>query len=100
MATRIRQPARFPLSDNDAVAAAQSMLGQDITAIKVKVGATDAGREIARLRLIRSVIGPQAALSADANEAGTWAAALRRVEQFDPAGVALAELPSQMCVLP
>jgi L-alanine-DL-glutamate epimerase-like enolase superfamily enzyme len=46
----------FPLSDEDAVDVAQAMLEKGITAIKIKVGASDADRDIHRLCLIQSVI--------------------------------------------
>ena len=79
----------FPLSNDEAVHVARGMLDKGITAIKVKVGAPDAGRDLDRLRLIRSVVGPQVSLAADANEAWNWETALRRLEQFDAAGVGL-----------
>ena len=79
----------FPLSDDEAVNVARGMLDKGITAIKVKVGAPDADRDIHRLRLIRSVIGPHVSLAADANEAWNWDTALRRLEQFEAAGVGL-----------
>lgn len=79
----------FPLSDGAAMDIAQSMLRKGITAFKVKVGAKEAQRDIHRLRLIQSVIGPQASLSGDANEAWDWATALQRLEQFNAAGIEL-----------
>lgn len=44
----------FPLSDDQVIDVAQSMLSKGITAIKVIVGADDANRDIARLHLSQS----------------------------------------------
>ncbi len=58
--------------------------------IKVKVGADDPARDIARLALIRETVGPEVELTADANIAWDAKTTLERLEAFDAGGIKLA----------
>ena len=82
-------PLDFPLADAEAVSVVEGMLALGIRDIKVKVGAPTVERDIERLRLIASAAGPDAAISADANEAWDWITALQRLDAFERAGVGL-----------
>lgn len=85
-------PLDFHLSDAAAVRKTQDFLEMGMQAIKVKIGATDGNRDVARLRLIRDAVPESVEITADANIAWTAAQTLERLEQFSKAGVTLGYL--------
>lgn len=82
----------YPLSDAEAVARARRFLDRGIRAIKVKIGADDISRDLARLTLIRDTVGPDVELTADANIAWDAETTLARLEAIAAAGIPLAYL--------
>jgi L-alanine-DL-glutamate epimerase-like enolase superfamily enzyme len=60
---------------------------QGYTAFKVKVGHPDLAWDVARLREVSAVIGPQAILMADANEAWSPKEAVRALHAYRDAGI-------------
>lgn len=80
----------FPIADEDAAALARLYRAMGFRAIKVKIGAEDPGRDLARLRLIRATVGPEIVLTADVNESWTTSTALDRLEMIHASGVDLA----------
>ena len=83
-------PLEFPLDDADAARMITRLLAGGVTQLKLKVGAEDPRRDIARLQLARALAGPGVPLTADANEAWDAATTLDRLERFEAAGVGLA----------
>jgi L-alanine-DL-glutamate epimerase-like enolase superfamily enzyme len=76
----------FHLPDADFVALFEraAMLGFD--SFKIKVGHTDIDRDIHRLDLLKSAVGPDATVMADANEAWSPKEAVRNLDCFRRAG--------------
>jgi L-alanine-DL-glutamate epimerase-like enolase superfamily enzyme len=62
---------------------------QGFTAFKIKVGHPDLAWDIARLRLLREVVGPDATVMVDANEAWSPKEAIRRAHAYRAAGFAI-----------
>lgn len=62
---------------------------EGFSAFKVKVGHPDASWDVSRLELVRGVVGPDALLMADANEAWSPKEAIRRLHAYHDAGVPL-----------
>src|SRR3546814_446353 len=58
----------FNYSDREIAENVRKALGQGFTALKLKVGAGDHERDIRRARLVREIIGDEAALMFDANQ--------------------------------
>jgi L-alanine-DL-glutamate epimerase-like enolase superfamily enzyme len=57
-------------------------LERGFNAVKIKVGRPDLGEDVERVRAVRELIGPDAALMVDANYAMSVAQAIRAAEQF------------------
>ena len=79
----------YPLNDDETVALTKNFLNQGFSIIKIKIGAPDVARYIARIKLIQSVVGNNIKLTADANEAWTWQIALDRIEAYQKNGIQL-----------
>ena len=82
----------FPMSDEEAVAKTKQYLAQGFRVIKVKIGAKDPARDLARLKLIRETTGPDIEITADANIAWDAPTTLQRLEAFDAQGINLGYL--------
>ena len=52
------------------------------TAVKIKVGKPRLQEDVQRVEAVRAVIGPEVSLMVDANEAWTYAEAVRRIDAF------------------
>ena len=72
----------FPLSNKDVLDLTQKFMLDGFDILKVKIGADDVDRDIKRLNLIKSYVGNDVKLTADANEAWTWETALDRIEMY------------------
>jgi len=79
----------YPLNDEETVALTKNFLNRGFSIIKIKIGAPDVARDIARIKLIQSVAGNNIKLTADANEAWTWQIALDRIEAYQKNGIQL-----------
>jgi len=79
----------YPLNDDETVALTKNFLNLGFSIIKIKIGAPDVARDIARINLIKSVAGNNIKLTADANEAWTWQIALDRIEAYQKNGIQL-----------
>lgn len=79
----------FPLSDGEVLDLTQRFILDGFQTIKVKIGADDVERDLRRLRLIRSYVGEDVSLTADANEAWDWQTALERIECYLANGIDL-----------
>ena len=79
----------YPLNDTEVVEITSSFMKLGFTIIKVKIGAPDIARDIERLQLIKSIVGNDVTLTADANEAWTWQKALSSMEAFEKNGIQL-----------
>ncbi len=67
-------------------AEAQRFVEQGFRAMKIRVGSSDTGADVERVRAVRDVIGPEVGLLADANQAFRAPEAIRlgrRLEEFD-----------------
>jgi L-alanine-DL-glutamate epimerase-like enolase superfamily enzyme len=82
----------FPLSDEDAVALASRFAARGFKAFKVKVGAPERQRDVARLVAVRDGVGADAEITADANGAWDVRETLERLAAFEAAGVRLGYL--------
>jgi L-alanine-DL-glutamate epimerase-like enolase superfamily enzyme len=90
--TAYGSPLDYHLSDADAVRKTQDFLNMGMQAIKVKIGAPEANRDIARLRLIRDAVPGSVEITADANIAWTATQTLERLDQIAAAGIRLGYL--------
>jgi len=79
----------YPLNDDETVALTKKFLNRGFSIIKIKIGAPDVARDIARIKLIQSVAGNNVKLTADANEAWTWQIAMDRIEAYQKNGIQL-----------
>ena len=79
----------FHLSDEDALTHTQTFLAMGMKAIKVKIGAADVQRDIARLRLISDHVPADVQITADANIAWDAGQTVQRLNQIRDAGVRL-----------
>ena len=79
----------FPLSEDDAVALATRFTARGFKALKVKVGAPEPERDVARLLAVRAAVGAEVEITADANGAWSWREAAARLAMFEAAGVIL-----------
>ena len=79
----------YPLNDDETVALTKKFLNRGFSIIKIKIGAPDVARDIARIKLIQSVVGNDVKLTADANEAWTWQIAMDRIEAYQKNGIQL-----------
>ena len=79
----------FPLDDNEATKLTKSFMDLGFKTIKVKIGASDIQRDIQRLLLIKSIVGENVKITADANEAWTWETALYSLEAIEKRGIKL-----------
>ncbi|MGI9137712.1 MAG: mandelate racemase/muconate lactonizing enzyme family protein, partial [Sediminibacterium sp.] len=79
----------YPLNDADVVALTSNFMQLGFSIIKVKIGGPDVARDIARLKLIKSVVGDHVKLTADANEAWDWQTALACIEAYEKNGIPL-----------
>lgn len=82
----------FPLSDEDAAALARRFAARGFKALKVKVGAPERERDVARLVALREAAGAEVEITADANGAWEVREALQRLAAFEAAGVHLGYL--------
>ncbi len=80
----------YPLTDDQAVGLAKHFLNRGFQSIKVKVGDPDVARDIRRLRAVRSAVGREVELTADANMAWNCDEAISRLRAFQQEGIALA----------
>ncbi len=76
----------YHLSDEDCRAFYQQTAQMGFGAFKVKVGHPDLAWDLARLHLVRDIIGPQAPMMVDANEAWSPGEAIRRLHAYHAAG--------------
>jgi L-alanine-DL-glutamate epimerase-like enolase superfamily enzyme len=76
----------FHLSDGDYCQLFATAAEEGHTAFKIKVGHPDIERDIHRLDLLKSTVGPQSTVMVDANEAWTPKQALRALESYRKAG--------------
>jgi L-alanine-DL-glutamate epimerase-like enolase superfamily enzyme len=79
----------FPLSDRVAAERARMHARAGFRCVKVKVGADDAKRDLARLRAIRGAVGDAVEIGADANEAWTSSTAAAALAFFEENGMSL-----------
>ncbi|MCU0771604.1 MAG: hypothetical protein MUE94_07525 [Verrucomicrobia bacterium] len=79
----------YPSTEADAQSLAAKYAGMGIGRIKVKVGAPDVRRDIRRLLAIREAAGEHVTLTADANEAWDAEICLRRLRDYEQAGIRL-----------
>lgn len=79
----------FPLSEGEAVERFKSFVGRGFTAVKVKVGAPQAERDLRRLQAVREAVGEGVEMAIDANEAWTFEEAVERIRFFEREGVRL-----------
>ncbi|AEV82610.1 mandelate racemase [Actinoplanes sp. SE50] len=77
-----------------AAAEAQELLGLGFTAFKVKVGGRSLADDLAVIRTLRAVIGPDARLMADYNQSLTVTEAIERVRVLDHEGLYWIEEPT------
>jgi o-succinylbenzoate synthase len=77
----------------ETVAAATEAVAAGFDCLKVKVGAGDLSRDVARLRAVRESIGPDVTLRADANAAWDRETAREAVAAFAPLELAYLEQP-------
>jgi L-alanine-DL-glutamate epimerase-like enolase superfamily enzyme len=74
-------------------AAARDRVAEGFTALKLKVG-TDAATDVARVRAVRSAVGPSVVIRLDANQGWTPDQAIRVIRALEDAG-AVVELVEQ-----
>jgi len=79
----------FPLTDAEAVDIFRRFVNRGFTAVKVKVGDPKPERDLHRLQLVREVVGENAEIAVDANEAWTCDEALERIQFYIREGVRL-----------
>lgn len=79
----------FPLTDEEALDITGKFMADGFSIVKVKIGADDVQRDIARLQLIQSFAGKGVKLTADANEAWDVRTALDNIEAYIKHGIAL-----------
>jgi L-alanine-DL-glutamate epimerase-like enolase superfamily enzyme len=77
----------FNLTDEQVHDFYTEVVKQGYTAFKVKIGHPDLAWDIARLRNVLSVIGPDATLMVDANEAWSPKEAIRALHAYRDAGI-------------
>jgi L-alanine-DL-glutamate epimerase-like enolase superfamily enzyme len=82
----------YPLSDDEAVALAHRFTARGFAALKVKVGAPELERDVARLVAVRDAVGAGVEITADANGAWDWREASARLAAFAAAGIRLGYL--------
>jgi len=73
-------------SENELVAEAESFAGAGFTAMKMRLGSPEPATDVARVRTVRTAIGPKIKLMADANQGLTESQAIRlgrALEEFD-----------------
>ena len=73
-------------SENELVAEAESFAGAGFTAMKMRLGSPERTTDVARVRAVRTAIGPKIKLMADANQGLTESQAIRlgrALEEFD-----------------
>jgi D-arabinonate dehydratase len=73
---------------DDLRAEIEAYLARGFRDVKIKIGAASASEDVARVRLVRELIGPEGRLALDANNAwtslGEAVSMARRLEAFDP----------------
>lgn len=79
-------------SPPDAAMEARSIVESGYHAVKLKVG-DDPDTDVARVKAVRSAMGPDLALRIDANEGWTPVQALRALSRMEPFNVELVEQP-------
>jgi L-alanine-DL-glutamate epimerase-like enolase superfamily enzyme len=72
----------------------QGYLDSGFNAVKIKVGRQDLAEDIARVRAVRELIGPDAALMVDANYALSVSEAIRAAKAFKESGILWFEEPT------
>ena len=82
----------FPLSEAEAVDLFKSFVRRGFTAVKVKVGAPRAERDLRRLQAVREAVGARVEIAVDANEAWTFQEAVERIKFFEREGIRLSYL--------
>jgi L-alanine-DL-glutamate epimerase-like enolase superfamily enzyme len=82
----------YPLSEDEAAALARRFTARGFTALKVKVGAPERERDVARLVAVRDAAGVEVEITADANAAWDWREASARLAVFAAAGIRLGYL--------
>jgi o-succinylbenzoate synthase len=80
-------------SVTETVGAAREAVGNGFACLKVKVGAGDLDRDVARLRAVREAVDDDVALRADANAAWDRGTAREAVEAFAALDIAYLEQP-------
>ena len=77
-----------------AAARARELVGEGFRTIKVKVGTGDARADVARVRAVRSAIGPKFGLTIDANCGWDVDTAIRCLHELKDCQIALDEQPT------
>jgi L-alanine-DL-glutamate epimerase-like enolase superfamily enzyme len=77
----------YHLSDEACTAFYQQAMALGFGAFKVKIGHPDLEWDLARLRLVRRLVGDQAPMMVDANEAWSPGEAIRRLHAYHAAGL-------------
>jgi L-fuconate dehydratase len=84
----------FHYDDETIVSNAREALARGFRAMKLKVGSKELARDVARVRLIRDVVGDGALVMVDANQQWTWPTATRACEALAALGVHWIEEPT------
>jgi L-alanine-DL-glutamate epimerase-like enolase superfamily enzyme len=79
----------FPLSEDEVVALAGRFKARGFSALKVKIGAPELERDVARLVAVRDAVGAEIEITGDANGAWDWRETVARLTAFEAAGVRL-----------
>ena len=74
-------------------AALRASIACGFRAIKIKIGDGDLGRDVASVRAVRDLIGPDVRLMVDFNQVLDVAEAIRRIEALEPFGLHWVEEP-------
>ena len=77
----------YPLSDSEAAARARRHVAAGFRLVKVKIGADEVERDVARLRAVRRAVGDGIEIGTDANEKWTAAQAADSLETLTVRGV-------------
>jgi L-alanine-DL-glutamate epimerase-like enolase superfamily enzyme len=81
------------LSAEDIADAAKQSQHLGMRGVKIKVGKASVAEDAERLEAVRAAVGPNFEIMVDANQAFTFAEAIRRVEVFENLGIAWFEEP-------
>jgi L-alanine-DL-glutamate epimerase-like enolase superfamily enzyme len=90
----VRTHAQIGFSDADtAVHLARSYVATGFDRLKIRVGASDLGADVARVRAIREAVGPEVEFIVDANGGWTYDTAAAGIEALAGVGITWVEQP-------